>query len=54
MDDYLVFLSSPSDVRIERDRAEQVINLMNSERPDQSQSASPNTLKGSAPGSAVD
>lgn len=35
MDEYLVFLSSPGDVKIERDCAERVINLLNSERVDQ-------------------
>lgn len=37
MDDYLVFLSSPSDVKNERNRAEQVIDLLNSERAGQPQ-----------------
>lgn len=37
MDDYLVFLSSPSDVKSERDRAERVINLLNSERSEKAQ-----------------
>jgi WD40 repeat protein len=35
MDEYLIFLSSPGDVKIERNRAEQVINLLNSERAGQ-------------------
>src|SRR5712672_2610606 len=37
MDDYLVFLSSPTDVKTERDRAEAVIKRLNAERVDQSQ-----------------
>lgn len=37
MDEYLIFLSSPSDVRTERDRAERVINILNSERAGQAQ-----------------
>jgi hypothetical protein len=37
MDEYLVFLSSPGDVKTERDRAERVIRLLNSERVGQVQ-----------------
>jgi WD40 repeat protein len=37
MDEYLIFLSSPGDVKTERDCAERVINRLNSERVDQAQ-----------------
>jgi WD40 repeat protein len=37
MDEYLTFLSSPGDVKTERDCAERVINRLNSERVDQAQ-----------------
>jgi hypothetical protein len=37
MDEYLIFLSSPGDVKTERDYAERVINRLNGERVDQAQ-----------------
>lgn len=37
MNDYLIFLSSPGDVKPERDCAERVIDCLNSERVDQAQ-----------------